>query len=76
MFGYSVVGLRVRRADGSGGPLQVDNVDGRGLDLGARWQAFFRSERSDSRRAQPALLAQRGRAALPAAGWLAALDPS
>ena len=47
MFGYSVVGLRVRRADGSGGPLQVDNVDGRGLDLGARWQAFFRSERSD-----------------------------
>jgi hypothetical protein len=47
VFGYSVVGLRVRRADGSGGPLQVDNVDGRGLDLGARWQAFFGSERSD-----------------------------
>ncbi len=47
MFGYSVVGLRVRRADGSGGPLQVDNVDGRGLDLGAQWQAFFHGERSD-----------------------------
>ncbi|HEX4017456.1 MAG TPA: hypothetical protein VHX15_12045, partial [Frankiaceae bacterium] len=47
MYGYSVVGLRVRRADGSGGPLQIDNVDGRGLDLGAQWQAFFRDERSD-----------------------------
>jgi hypothetical protein len=47
VFGYSVVGLRVRRADGSGGPLQVDNLDGRGLDLGARWQSFFHSERSD-----------------------------
>jgi hypothetical protein len=47
VFGYSVIGLRIRRADGSGGPLQVDNVDGRGLDLGAQWQAFFRGERSD-----------------------------
>jgi hypothetical protein len=47
VYGYSVIGLRVRRADGSGGPLQIDNVDGRGLDLGAQWQAFFRDERSD-----------------------------
>jgi hypothetical protein len=47
VYGYSVVGLRVRRADGSGGPLQVDNLDGRGLDLGARWQAFFHDEQSD-----------------------------
>ncbi len=47
MYGYSVIGLRVRRADGCGGPLQVDNVDGRGLDLGAQWQTFFRDERSD-----------------------------
>lgn len=39
--------MRVRRADGSGGPLQVDNVDGRGLDLGQQWQAFFRDELSD-----------------------------
>jgi hypothetical protein len=47
VYGYSVVGLRVRRADGGAGPLQVDNLDGRGLDLGARWQAFFRGEQSD-----------------------------
>ena len=47
MYGYSVIGLRVRRADGSGGPLQIDNVDGRGLDLGTLWQAFFRDECSD-----------------------------
>ena len=47
MYGYSVVGLRVRRADGSGSPLQIDNVDGRGLDLGEQWQAFFGAERSD-----------------------------
>lgn len=46
MFGYSVVGLRVRRVDASGGPLQVDNVDGHGLDLGAQWLECFRGERS------------------------------
>jgi hypothetical protein len=47
VYGYSVVGLRVRRADGSGGPLQVDNVDGRGLDLGALWQRCFHDECCD-----------------------------
>ncbi len=64
VFGYSVVGLRILRADGSGGPLQVDNVDGRGLDLGAQWQSFFRRERSDhvvrSRRYWRSISAQPG----------------
>jgi hypothetical protein len=46
VFGYSVVGLRVRRADASGGPLQVDNLDGHGLDLGTQWMECFRGERS------------------------------
>jgi hypothetical protein len=47
MYGYNVVAVRVDRKDGSGGPQQVDNVDGRGGDLHQIWRAYFDTEPRD-----------------------------
>ncbi len=47
MYGYNIVAIRAERRDGVGGPLQIDNLDGQGLDLAAEWSAFFRQARSD-----------------------------
>lgn len=73
MFGYHVVAIHVQRDGVTGSPLQIDNLDGQGLDLAAQWRAFFAAPRSEhlvrTRRYWQVAAARRHAAAGPDA-WL------
>ncbi len=47
MYGYSVTAVRVVRTGAEDAPLQVDNLDGRGLDLTSEWRRFFSQPQED-----------------------------